>query len=469
MDQDRQFDAQTYLNAFPQRRYDFEEDLTGTVPPHEKPQSINFEPHQPSDPMPQASNITSSHAPPVEPNIEGDENPLGLSKIVADDDENGHRLDVSKITPRAFDPFKFEFGDNKPTNLSFALPQASSSASFEPRQNDLSTEHKTIIAPSSAQKSIGQYSFQQQSPPNKNGPLIGPIKINQTLAMDLQRPNTNRPPFEPRPSYYPRHAFDSPFEDERQSLQQSPFEPRTVTPTGMTPEMGSGSNAKVPLGRWGPEGRQQMNSSEFYHPRVDILPEDEETLRPDALHVYGVDLMAEEDVIRYFTSYNPLSIEWINDSSCNVVFSGPEDVRRAIMSLSITKTSQDKYWREGFPVFIDGVQRKLYFRVACAKDHKDMNTRGSDSQYYRYARSKSKKSHPRGGMGRPHHGGRPNYGRFGQEPRQDGLLQHGIQKFRGREFVPRGRGFPRRGQDSFERARNPNEWRGPSFPLYNVP
>ncbi len=38
--------------------------------------------------------------------------------------------------------------------------------------------------------------------------------------------------------------------------------------------------------------------------------------RPEAIHLYGVDLMSTKDVLKYFTEYGPHSVEWINDSSC---------------------------------------------------------------------------------------------------------------------------------------------------------
>jgi len=42
--------------------------------------------------------------------------------------------------------------------------------------------------------------------------------------------------------------------------------------------------------------------------------------RPDVLYLHGTDRMSTEDVFRYFDYSKALFVEWINDSSCNVVF-----------------------------------------------------------------------------------------------------------------------------------------------------
>ncbi|CAD7697801.1 unnamed protein product [Ostreobium quekettii] len=55
--------------------------------------------------------------------------------------------------------------------------------------------------------------------------------------------------------------------------------------------------------------------------------------RLDTVHMYGVDLMSSKDVLRYFTDYGPTYVEWINDSSCNIVFGDGGSAMRAISEL----------------------------------------------------------------------------------------------------------------------------------------
>ena len=54
--------------------------------------------------------------------------------------------------------------------------------------------------------------------------------------------------------------------------------------------------------------------------------------RAEVIHLYGVDVMSTEEVLVYFRDYSPLRIEWIDDSSCNVIFSSEAAAKRAIVS-----------------------------------------------------------------------------------------------------------------------------------------
>jgi len=62
--------------------------------------------------------------------------------------------------------------------------------------------------------------------------------------------------------------------------------------------------------------------------RVD--PEADAVWRSDAVHLYGVDIMTTGECSGYFAEYGPVFVEWINDSSCNVVFADEHSARRAI-------------------------------------------------------------------------------------------------------------------------------------------
>ncbi|CAD7697684.1 unnamed protein product [Ostreobium quekettii] len=55
--------------------------------------------------------------------------------------------------------------------------------------------------------------------------------------------------------------------------------------------------------------------------------------RLDTVHMYGVDLMNSKDVLRYFTDYGPKYVEWINDSSCNIVFGDGGSAMHAILGM----------------------------------------------------------------------------------------------------------------------------------------
>ncbi|OQR97775.1 hypothetical protein THRCLA_06856 [Thraustotheca clavata] len=61
-------------------------------------------------------------------------------------------------------------------------------------------------------------------------------------------------------------------------------------------------------------------------------------LREDAIHMYSLDdaftTVRTRDILAYFTGYGPSYVEWINDSSCTIVFHDNFTVSRALLSLS---------------------------------------------------------------------------------------------------------------------------------------
>ena len=57
--------------------------------------------------------------------------------------------------------------------------------------------------------------------------------------------------------------------------------------------------------------------------------------RPDALHLYGVDTLSSADCMRYFSAYGPTFVEWINDSSCNVLFADAGSASRALVGTGV--------------------------------------------------------------------------------------------------------------------------------------
>ncbi|XP_038060835.1 nuclear cap-binding protein subunit 3-like [Patiria miniata] len=57
-------------------------------------------------------------------------------------------------------------------------------------------------------------------------------------------------------------------------------------------------------------------------------------LRLEALFLSGVDEMSTQDVFNYFKDYDPSSVEWINDTSCNVVWLDPHSAARALFNMS---------------------------------------------------------------------------------------------------------------------------------------
>lgn len=57
--------------------------------------------------------------------------------------------------------------------------------------------------------------------------------------------------------------------------------------------------------------------------------------RPDAVHLYGVDTLSTRDALAYFSEYGPTFVEWINDSSCNVLFADAGSAARALVGSGV--------------------------------------------------------------------------------------------------------------------------------------
>ncbi|CAK0784914.1 hypothetical protein CVIRNUC_008119 [Coccomyxa viridis] len=69
---------------------------------------------------------------------------------------------------------------------------------------------------------------------------------------------------------------------------------------------------------------------------IDVLEERKEhgadiPRRPEAIHLYGVDCMSTSDCLAYFGDYGPTFVEWIDDSSCNVLFEDEFTTKRALI------------------------------------------------------------------------------------------------------------------------------------------
>jgi hypothetical protein len=58
------------------------------------------------------------------------------------------------------------------------------------------------------------------------------------------------------------------------------------------------------------------------------------TWRLDVVHIRGVKEMSSEDVLEYFNEFDPISIEWVNDLSCNIVFEEERSAASAVVGLS---------------------------------------------------------------------------------------------------------------------------------------
>ena len=75
--------------------------------------------------------------------------------------------------------------------------------------------------------------------------------------------------------------------------------------------------------------------------------------RTDAVHVFSCDdaftQVRSADIMRYFNGYGPSYVEWMNDSSCTVVFEDSYTASRALMACSEEVSSEVTFPQPGVP------------------------------------------------------------------------------------------------------------------------
>ncbi|KAL4426356.1 hypothetical protein ABPG77_004650 [Micractinium sp. CCAP 211/92] len=108
--------------------------------------------------------------------------------------------------------------------------------------------------------------------------------------------------------------------------------------------------------------------------------------RPEAVHIYGVDLLSTGDILKYFADYGPKFVEWINDSSANVLFADAPTAKRAVaglgkplppdeapeqLGIDPTDPSAIQFlWHKGEDFVKAGTPIPLIFRIATVEDVK---------------------------------------------------------------------------------------------------
>jgi hypothetical protein len=90
-----------------------------------------------------------------------------------------------------------------------------------------------------------------------------------------------------------------------------------------------------------------INPKLIMEPRIEASPVSGP--RPDALHVYGVDLLSTGDILAHFNAYGATYVEWLNDSSCNVCFPDMFTVKRVIVQMGEALTEEEQSEAGGTP------------------------------------------------------------------------------------------------------------------------
>jgi len=106
------------------------------------------------------------------------------------------------------------------------------------------------------------------------------------------------------------------------------------------------------------------------NPRNQVDPKTAK-FRHNALHVYGLDFLRTGHMDEIFSQFDHKFVEWINDSSANIIFSDPNNAKKALESLSFPKVG-DEPWRRTPDILVseDVPPIFLQMRLATSTDAK---------------------------------------------------------------------------------------------------
>lgn len=127
-----------------------------------------------------------------------------------------------------------------------------------------------------------------------------------------------------------------------------------------------------------PDGDADIMETDVLEARTDA--QEGAALRPEAVHMHGTDQMSTRDCLAYFRGYGPSFVEWINDSSCNVVFEDAFSAKRALLALGSPEQGASPAspphpqaaapWYKGNPFAKGPLLLPLSLRIACTEDVK---------------------------------------------------------------------------------------------------
>lgn len=79
------------------------------------------------------------------------------------------------------------------------------------------------------------------------------------------------------------------------------------------------------------DGGEGLMDVDLLEERRPLPPPGAVARRPEAVYVYGVDVLSTSDLLRYFSEWGPTFVEWLDDSSANVVFADELTAKRALV------------------------------------------------------------------------------------------------------------------------------------------
>lgn len=125
-----------------------------------------------------------------------------------------------------------------------------------------------------------------------------------------------------------------------------------------------------------------------------------EALRPEAIYLYGTDKMSTEDVLKYASDLGPppAHLEWIDDSSCVLVYETEQDATGGVVALSASSFQplKDEGWKlqvRRAKAMPSHPETLLSIRIATLGDIKRKGAARNSRWYERHGRNGARSSH----------------------------------------------------------------------------
>jgi len=147
--------------------------------------------------------------------------------------------------------------------------------------------------------------------------------------------------------------------------------------------------------------------------------------------MHGTDNMHTKDVLKYFIEYGPSHVEWINDSSCNIVFEDIFTAKRALEGTSTLTPESNEHpnpWRKGQEY--NKKSNSIMLRFATTEDIKPPDSDPKKSAFY-YNYGYKEQQDQKKNRKRVHIVRRKNYDTQQQEPNEFGKKFSGSKRRRG--------------------------------------
>ena len=117
-------------------------------------------------------------------------------------------------------------------------------------------------------------------------------------------------------------------------------------------------------------------------------------IKKSTLYIYGVDYLNTEKILEYFHYFSPSKVEWLNDTSCNVIFPSEDNTLQALNTCCLEKIENPEEF-ENIKRTAIGYQIKdevipIFIRFSSEGDVKGEEVKAENSKFYKWEKKGKK-------------------------------------------------------------------------------